>query len=151
MTPLGNGVRIDAYFGAQPYRLLADRGSCVLAPDWHWNFKHRAESERGLDDAEDLFCPATFAMTLAAGEAGTLTLTTCDVEPLPKDQAPPRHIDEEACVACGTCLHIGCPAIEAPSGLPQVNTALCAGCDLCERVCYLDLFSPVLPAASEAR
>jgi predicted glycogen debranching enzyme len=83
VTPLGNGVRVDAYFGAQPYRLLADRGTCVLAQDWHWNFKHRAESERGLDDAEDLFRPAAFTMTLAAGETGTVTLTASDTEPLP--------------------------------------------------------------------
>jgi predicted glycogen debranching enzyme len=83
VTPLGNGVRVDTYFGAQPYRLLADRGTCVLAQDWHWNFKHRAESDRGLDDTEDLFRPATFTMTLAAGETGTMTLTASDAEPLP--------------------------------------------------------------------
>ncbi|HET9447609.1 MAG TPA: glycogen debranching enzyme N-terminal domain-containing protein, partial [Steroidobacteraceae bacterium] len=83
VTPLGNGVRVDAYFGAQPYRLLADRGACSLAADWHWNFRHRVESERGLDDAEDLFRPATFTMTLAAGETGALTLTASDAEPLP--------------------------------------------------------------------
>jgi predicted glycogen debranching enzyme len=87
VTPLGNGVRVDAYFGAQPYRLLADRGSCVLAPDWHWNFKHRAESERGLDDVEDLFRPAAFAMTLAAGETGSMTFTASDAEPLPAVQS----------------------------------------------------------------
>lgn len=83
VTSLGNGVRVDAFFGAQPYRLLADRGTCVPAHEWHWNFKHRAESERGLDDAEDLFRPATFTMTLAAGETGTVTLTASDAEPLP--------------------------------------------------------------------
>src|SRR5687768_1556584 len=87
VTPLGNGVRVDAYFGAQPYRLLADRGTCVLAQDWHWNFKHRAESERGLDDTEDLFRPATFTMTLAAGETGTMTLIASDAEPLSGMQA----------------------------------------------------------------
>jgi predicted glycogen debranching enzyme len=87
VTPLGNGVRVDSYFGAQPYRLLADRGTCVLAQDWYWNFKHRAESERGLDDVEDLFRPATFTMTLAARETGTMTLTASDAEPLRGIQA----------------------------------------------------------------
>ncbi len=67
--------------------MLADRGTCALAQDWHWNFKHRAESERGLDDVEDLFRPAAFTMTLAAGETGTMTLTASDAEPLPGMQA----------------------------------------------------------------
>ena len=87
VTQLGNGVRVDAYYGAQPYRLLADRGTCALAPEWHWNFKHRAETQRGLDDLEDLFRPALFTMTLAAGETGALTLTASDAEPAPAAQA----------------------------------------------------------------
>jgi predicted glycogen debranching enzyme len=77
------GVRVDAYFGAHPYRLLADRGTCELMPQWHWNLKHRVESERGLDDVEDLFRPAVFTMTLAVGEAGALTLTAGITTPLP--------------------------------------------------------------------
>jgi predicted glycogen debranching enzyme len=87
VTQLGNGVRVDAYFGAQPYRLLTDRGTYALAQEWHWNFRHRAESERGLDDLEDLFHPARFTMTLAAGETGTLTVTASNTEPLPAVQA----------------------------------------------------------------
>ena len=47
------GVSIEAHSGAAPYRILAEHGECRLAPDWYWNFKHRAESERGLDDTED--------------------------------------------------------------------------------------------------
>lgn len=87
VTQLGNGVRVDAFFGARPYRLLADRGTCALASEWHWNFKHRAESERGLDDLEDLFRPALFTMTLAAGTTGAITLTASDAEPAPAAQA----------------------------------------------------------------
>ena len=45
------------------------------------------KAERGLDDVEDLFRPATFTMTLAAGETGTMTLTASDAEPLPGMQA----------------------------------------------------------------
>jgi predicted glycogen debranching enzyme len=82
VTALGNGVRVDAFFGAHPYRLLADRGTCALAPDWYWNFAHRAESERGLDDVEDLFRPALFTMTLAPGETGAVTLTANDSDPV---------------------------------------------------------------------
>jgi predicted glycogen debranching enzyme len=87
VTQLSSGIRVDAYFGAQPYRLLADRGTCALAPEWHWNFKHRAETERGLDDLEDLFRPALFTMTVAAGESGAMTLTASDAEPARAAQA----------------------------------------------------------------
>lgn len=96
VTQLGNGVRVDAYFGAQPYRLLADRGTCAVAPEWYWNFKHRAETERGLDDLEDLFQPARFTMTLAAGESGAMTLTAGDAEPLPAAQALRQEFERQA-------------------------------------------------------
>jgi glycogen debranching enzyme len=96
VTQLDNGVRVDAYFGAQPYRLLADRGTCALAPQWYWNFKHRVEAERGLDDLEDLFRPALFTMTLAAGETGTMTLTASGAEPLPAAQALDQELARQA-------------------------------------------------------
>lgn len=96
VTQLGSGVRVDAYFGAQPYRLLTDRGTCAVAPDWYWNFKHRTETERGLDDLEDLFRPALFTMTLAAGETGTMTLTASDAEPLPAAHALRQEFERQA-------------------------------------------------------
>jgi predicted glycogen debranching enzyme len=96
VTQLGNGVRVDAWFGAQPYRLLADRGTCAIAPQWYWNFKHRVETERGLDDLEDLFRPARFTMTLAAGESGAMTLTASETEPLPAAQALRREFERQA-------------------------------------------------------
>lgn len=87
VTSASNGVRVDSYYGAQPYWLLADRGTCALAPDWYWNFKHRAETERGLDDIEDLFRPALFGMTLAAGETGAITMTSEEGESLSAGEA----------------------------------------------------------------
>jgi predicted glycogen debranching enzyme len=96
VTQLGNGIRVDAWFGAQPYRLLADRGTCAIAPQWYWNFKHRVETERGLDDLEDLFRPARFTMTLAAGESGAMTLTASEAEPLLAAQALRREFERQA-------------------------------------------------------
>ena len=75
VSAVPQGVQVDAYFGAQPYRILADRGTCLVAPDWYWNFRHRAESERGLDDLEDLYRPAIFTMSMAAGESAAVALT----------------------------------------------------------------------------
>ena len=75
------GVRLVAYPGARPLRILCEQGEAQLAPEWHWNVKHRAESERGLDDIKDLFRPALLRMPLAAGESSAWTFTAEDAEP----------------------------------------------------------------------
>ena len=46
-----------------------------------------------------------------------------------------RTIDEDACVDCGLCLELGCPAIEKIDDVTQINEILCWGCGLCEQVC----------------
>ncbi len=66
----------------------------------------------------------------------------CVLSERPLDPKP-REIDEEACVACGNCLSIGCPAIENKNGYPSVNELMCAGCGLCDRVCDLRLIQAV--------
>jgi predicted glycogen debranching enzyme len=70
------GCVVRAYEGATPYRLAVDGGGFRADGAWHWNFRHRAESARGLDDLEDLFVPGVFSVTLASGEAVTLMVTT---------------------------------------------------------------------------
>jgi predicted glycogen debranching enzyme len=75
-TVVENGCEVQAFDGARPYRLLLDRGAFMHAPAWYWNFRHRAESARGLDDREDLYSPGKFSVELAQGESVTLWLTT---------------------------------------------------------------------------
>jgi predicted glycogen debranching enzyme len=83
VTPIPDGVQIDAYYGAVPYRLLCDRGEWQIAPEWYWNFKHRAESQRGLDDVEDLVRPAQLRLTIEPGASATIILS-CETEtPMP--------------------------------------------------------------------
>jgi indolepyruvate ferredoxin oxidoreductase alpha subunit len=48
---------------------------------------------------------------------------------------PRMKIDVNACVACGACLKIGCPAIEGGEGKPAINPAMCWGCGLCAGIC----------------
>jgi indolepyruvate ferredoxin oxidoreductase alpha subunit len=49
--------------------------------------------------------------------------------------AEPLTISKELCKKCGTCLKIGCPAIEKTDAGLQINDLLCAGCGLCKTVC----------------
>lgn len=41
----------------------------------------------------------------------------------------------DACVKCGVCLKLGCPAICKDENGITINKALCAGCGLCASVC----------------
>jgi predicted glycogen debranching enzyme len=75
------GCRILAFPGAKAYRLSTDRGEFNETADWHWQFKHRVESERGLDSSEDLFRPGVFTLSLEPGEAATLIVSADDDVP----------------------------------------------------------------------
>ncbi len=48
---------------------------------------------------------------------------------------PLHEIDQEACVNCGRCLKLGCPAIESDGDTVKINSLLCAGCGMCFEVC----------------
>lgn len=52
-----------------------------------------------------------------------------------RDQAPPYQIDAEACVRCGICVRLGCPAIGVEDGRPMIDPAICTGCSLCAQAC----------------
>lgn len=52
-------------------------------------------------------------------------------------------VDETLCKACGSCLRLGCPAIEIAEMDPidtrrrkvRINPVLCVGCRMCQQVC----------------
>ena len=45
-------------------------------------------------------------------------------------------IHEDACKKCGQCLVPGCPAMRKQEhGIPQIDPAMCNGCQLCEKRC----------------
>ncbi|MEM3484631.1 MAG: indolepyruvate ferredoxin oxidoreductase subunit alpha [Candidatus Methanomethyliaceae archaeon] len=60
-----------------------------------------------------------------------------------KHYAGAYKIDEEACIACGTCFRLGCPAIiktnvkhpKTGRYKAAIDQTLCTGCDLCRQVC----------------
>jgi len=70
-----NGCEVQAFDGARPYRLFADRGRFERDGGWYWNFRQRAETARGLDDSEDLWSPGVFICELTPGDTISLTLT----------------------------------------------------------------------------
>lgn len=72
---LSNGFAVNAFQGARSYRVICDGAKFTSDPAWYWNFKHRMETARGLDDSEDLFSPGRFTLTLDEGEAATLVMT----------------------------------------------------------------------------
>lgn len=82
---------IRAHDQAAPYRIGIDRGTFHADGAWYWNFRHRAESARGLDDREDLYRPGVFRLSLDPGESATLTVTTEANVPDAADHA----LDEE--------------------------------------------------------
>jgi predicted glycogen debranching enzyme len=70
------GALIHAFEGARPFWLLADRGSFTPSGVWYWDFHHREERARGLDDRSDLYAAGGFTVSLQPGEMFTLVLTT---------------------------------------------------------------------------
>ncbi|HSD75684.1 MAG TPA: amylo-alpha-1,6-glucosidase [Steroidobacteraceae bacterium] len=76
VTSAGTSCTIRVHEGAAPYQLTLDRGEFRPDAAWYWNFRHRCESARGLDDLEDLYRPGLFQCTLAPGEDATLTVST---------------------------------------------------------------------------
>ena len=69
-----------------------------------------------------------------------------------RERHPAPVLDVDACIHCGQCIRIGCPALFDASGegeptLPEINTALCTGCTMCVQVCPVDAL--VVPDTEE--
>jgi predicted glycogen debranching enzyme len=65
--------QVDVSDGYHTVSIAADAGSFVSAPDWWYGHVYASETERGLDDNEDLFTPGRFVLNSKTGKA-TLTL-----------------------------------------------------------------------------
>jgi len=49
-------------------------------------------------------------------------------------------VDNDKCKKCRMCMKIGCPCIsmDKSTGKPVIDTTLCTGCGLCEKMCRFD-------------
>ncbi|MHB8574995.1 MAG: glycogen debranching enzyme N-terminal domain-containing protein, partial [Dehalococcoidia bacterium] len=70
------GGVVRAFAGATPTYLRADGGTFAGEQVWYWNFLHREETARGLDDRANLFTAGTFERTLGPGDSFTLSLSS---------------------------------------------------------------------------
>lgn len=75
VTPVPSGIRVEAYAGAPPLRILCTGAEFHARDDWYLNFHQRLEAERGLDSGEDLYCPGNFQLLLEPGASATLIAT----------------------------------------------------------------------------
>ena len=75
VTQIKSGIRVDAYPGAPPLRILCAGAEFHARDNWYLDFHHRMEAERGLDSIEDLYCPGDFHLLLKPGESATLICT----------------------------------------------------------------------------
>lgn len=58
-------------------------------------------------------------------------------------RGPAYWVDPKRCNGCGLCFGIGCPAIlKTPEGKAEIDTLLCAACDLCAQVCARGAIHP---------
>lgn len=78
---ISDGFEVLAFPGAHPCRVICDGAAFTSDPAWHWNFKHRKEASRGLDDSEDLFCPGRFTLALNEGQDATLVMSAESAAP----------------------------------------------------------------------
>ncbi len=72
----------------------------------------------------------------------------CVLDPV-KIKGPPLTVTQEGCVACQSCMNLGCPALTWADGLHdgrhkvEIDPAACIGCTLCAQVCPSDCIQPM--------
>ncbi len=72
----------------------------------------------------------------------------CVLDPV-KIKGAPLAVAQEGCVACQSCMNLGCPALTWADGLydgrhkVKIDAAACIGCTLCAQVCPSDCIQPM--------
>ncbi len=80
-------VHLSVEGAAPAFSILSADAKIEISPQWHWNFKHREESARGLDDLEDLLRPAVITFELRRGHSQSVILTAEPHDPIPAEAA----------------------------------------------------------------
>ena len=82
ITHTPTSLRVDALDEVPPYFVKIERGRYTPIERWYHKFKHRVETERGLDDVEDLYAAGQFHVTLEPGETIAIVASTREDAPL---------------------------------------------------------------------
>jgi len=77
------------------------------------------------------------------GPSVIITRRECALLPMVRKQYVALRVNPEKCVACGTCLRTGCPALTLSDEVyektgkykTRIDPLLCTGCEVCAQVC----------------
>ncbi|HID06974.1 MAG TPA: hypothetical protein EYP10_07470, partial [Armatimonadetes bacterium] len=72
----GNSLAIRMHPNAPTLHIAFTNGTFVESRDWYYKFHYPRESERGLDDSEDLFTPGYIQATIAPKQLWLLIAST---------------------------------------------------------------------------
>jgi predicted glycogen debranching enzyme len=91
VAPIPDGLRVTAFDGARPLRLLAPGAEARAEHAWYRDFDLPRERERGLDHVDEHLHAATFTARLEPGQTLTLTLTAEASPPLDATESRGRR------------------------------------------------------------
>ncbi len=79
----------------------------------------------------------------------------CVLDPV-KIKGPALAVDQEKCIACQSCMNLGCPALTWSDGWHEgrhkvaIDPDACMGCTLCAQICPTDSIAPIAAGAGAA-
>ncbi len=103
-----------------------------------------AEAVHTVDSYDVAAVEDVFKKSLAIdGPSVIITRRECALLPAVRKQYVPLSVNTDLCIACGTCLRLGCPALSQGEEIyektgkrkSQIDPLLCTGCEVCAQVC----------------
>lgn len=94
---IAGGVEVNTATGSH-YRVICEQAVFTSAEKWFEHFKHRLETDRGLDDSESLFRPGYFSLALSEGDQATVVISDETVELEPFAQVLDQIHADQRCV-----------------------------------------------------
>lgn len=108
-----------------PWHLTWTRGLYTPEDSWYLRYRYPEETQRGLADQEDLFCPGELAVRLAPGETVTLGafvgLASAPLTDPCFDQAVAAEAERLAALFA--------PVLRSPHPYPEARRQLCCASD----------------------
>jgi predicted glycogen debranching enzyme len=123
VNAVDRGFEVIAHPGARACRVVLEGAGYTAAPQWYWNFKHRAESLRGLDDLEDLFRPAIIQARLAPGGSAAIVLTAENRPPLAALESEAREVARHSALTALALKARPAPADDLPYAIRHLILA----------------------------